>query len=67
MEGDRYHLDPQAAADLCDENTIGVVGVLGSTFDGSYEPIAELCAALDALQSAPAWTSRSMSTGRRAR
>lgn len=50
MEGDRFHLDPQAAADLCDENTIGVVGVLGSTFDGSYEPIAELCAALDALQ-----------------
>jgi glutamate decarboxylase len=50
MEGDRFHLDPQAAADLCDENTIGVVGILGSTFDGSYEPIAELCAALDALQ-----------------
>lgn len=50
MEGDRFHLDPQAAADLCDENTIGVVAVLGSTFDGSYEPVAELCAALDALQ-----------------
>ncbi|MFE2374816.1 glutamate decarboxylase [Streptomyces sp. NPDC059398] len=50
MEGDRYHLDPQAAADLCDENTIGVVAVLGSTFDGSYEPVAEVCAALDALQ-----------------
>ncbi|MFH9859102.1 glutamate decarboxylase [Streptomyces sp. NPDC017202] len=50
MEGERFHLDPQAAADLCDENTIGVVGILGSTFDGSYEPIAELCAALDALQ-----------------
>lgn len=50
MEGDRFHLDPQAAVDLCDENTIGVVGILGSTFDGSYEPIAELCAALDALQ-----------------
>ncbi|MER7576251.1 glutamate decarboxylase [Streptomyces sp. NPDC126514] len=50
MEGGRYHLDPQAAADLCDENTIGVVGILGSTFDGSYEPVAELCAALDALQ-----------------
>ncbi|MET9501557.1 glutamate decarboxylase [Streptomyces sp. NPDC006622] len=50
MEGERFHLDPQAAAELCDENTIGVVGVLGSTFDGSYEPIAELCAALDALQ-----------------
>ncbi|MGV9452219.1 glutamate decarboxylase [Streptomyces sp. NPDC003635] len=50
MEGGRFHLDPQAAAELCDENTIGVVGVLGSTFDGSYEPIADLCAALDALQ-----------------
>ncbi|MFD8815026.1 glutamate decarboxylase [Streptomyces sp. NPDC059627] len=50
MEGERYHLDPPAAADLCDENTIGVVAILGSTFDGSYEPVAELCAALDALQ-----------------
>ncbi|MEW2485187.1 glutamate decarboxylase [Streptomyces sp. NPDC048411] len=50
MEGGRFHLDPQAAAELCDENTIGVVGIMGSTFDGSYEPIAELCAALDALQ-----------------
>ncbi|MDW4906948.1 glutamate decarboxylase [Streptomyces sp. ADMS] len=50
MEGERFHLDAQAAAELCDENTIGVVGILGSTFDGSYEPIADLCTALDALQ-----------------
>ncbi|MGK5636931.1 glutamate decarboxylase [Streptomyces sp. URMC 126] len=50
MEGDRFHLDPEAAAALCDENTIGVVTVLGSTFDGSYEPVAEVCAALDALR-----------------
>ncbi|BFO14081.1 glutamate decarboxylase [Streptomyces sp. KM77-8] len=50
MEGERFHLDPGAAAELCDENTIGVVGVLGSTFDGSYEPVADLCAALDELQ-----------------
>ncbi|MFB7192674.1 glutamate decarboxylase [Streptomyces sp. NPDC056240] len=50
MDGDRFHTDPQAAAELCDENTIGVVGILGSTFDGSYEPIQELCAALDTLQ-----------------
>ena len=35
---------------LCDENTIGVVAILGSTFDGSYEPVAEICAALDDLQ-----------------
>ncbi|MEV7090891.1 glutamate decarboxylase [Streptomyces sp. NPDC093085] len=50
MEGDRFHIDPRAAADLCDEDTIGVVAVMGSTFDGSYEPVAEVCAALDALQ-----------------
>ena len=50
MEGDRYHLTAEAAVELCDENTIGVVGVLGSTFDGSYEPIAEIAAALDDLQ-----------------
>ncbi|OON75334.1 glutamate decarboxylase [Streptomyces tsukubensis] len=50
MEGDRFHLSADAAAELCDENTIGVVGIMGSTFDGSYEPIAEICAALDALK-----------------
>ncbi|MFD3331633.1 glutamate decarboxylase [Streptomyces sp. NPDC058700] len=50
MDGDRFHLDAESAAALCDENTIGVVAVLGSTFDGSYEPVAEICAALDALQ-----------------
>jgi glutamate decarboxylase len=50
MEGNRFHLSADEAVALCDENTIGVVAVLGSTFDGSYEPVAEICAALDALQ-----------------
>jgi glutamate decarboxylase len=50
MEGERYHLSAQEAVARCDENTIGVVGVLGSTFDGSYEPIKEIAAALDDLQ-----------------
>ncbi|WP_369184103.1 glutamate decarboxylase [Streptomyces sp. Y1] len=50
MSGERFHLDAEQAVALCDENTIGVVGVLGSTFDGSYEPVAEICAALDAFQ-----------------
>ncbi|MFF8603292.1 glutamate decarboxylase [Streptomyces sp. NPDC015232] len=50
MRGDRFHLDAESAAALCDENTIGVVAVLGSTFDGSYEPVAEICAALDELR-----------------
>jgi glutamate decarboxylase len=50
MDGERYHLDPETAAGLCDENTIGVVAIMGSTFDGCYEPVAELCTALDRLQ-----------------
>ena len=50
MEGDRFHLSAEEAVKLCDENTIGVVAVLGSTFDGSYEPVQEICAALDELQ-----------------
>jgi glutamate decarboxylase len=50
MEGDLYHLTPDRAVAHCDENTIGVVAILGSTFDGSYEPVADICAALDRLQ-----------------
>ncbi|ODU02437.1 MAG: glutamate decarboxylase [Pseudonocardia sp. SCN 72-86] len=50
MEGDRLHLGAAEAVALCDENTIAVVVILGSTFDGSYEPVAEVCAALDDLQ-----------------
>ncbi len=50
MEGERYHLTAEPAVAACDENTIGVVAVLGSTFDGSYEPVADICAALDRLQ-----------------
>ncbi|HEX5811855.1 MAG TPA: glutamate decarboxylase [Pseudonocardia sp.] len=49
MEGERFHLDAAEAVTRCDENTIGVVAVLGSTFDGSYEPVADIAAALDAL------------------
>ncbi|MBV9314359.1 MAG: glutamate decarboxylase [Pseudonocardia sp.] len=50
MEGERLHLSAEEAVKHCDENTIGVVAVLGSTYDGSYEPVAEICAALDELQ-----------------
>ncbi len=50
MEGDRFHLDAEQAVAHCDENTIGVVSVLGSTFDGSYEPVSEIAAALDQLE-----------------
>jgi glutamate decarboxylase len=51
VEGSRYHLGPEEAAAACDENTIGVVAILGSTFDGSYEPVDEIAKALDRLES----------------
>jgi glutamate decarboxylase len=50
MEGERFNLSAEEAVKLCDENTIGVIAILGSTFDGSYEPVAEICQALDELQ-----------------
>jgi glutamate decarboxylase len=50
MEGDRYHLNAAEAVKHCDENTIAVAAVLGSTFDGSYEPVKEIAAALDVLE-----------------
>jgi glutamate decarboxylase len=52
MRGERFHLDAEQAVARCDADTIGVVAILGSTFDGSYEPVAEIAAALDALAAA---------------
>jgi glutamate decarboxylase len=50
MAPGRYHLTGPEAAAACDENTIGVVAVMGSTQDGSYEPVLEISEALDRLQ-----------------
>ena len=47
--GGATHLTAASALAHCDENTIGVVAVLGSTYDGAYEPVADIAAALDAL------------------
>jgi len=49
IEEGRLQLNAEEALKLCDENTIGVVAILGSTFDGSYEPVKEIAAALDDL------------------
>ena len=47
LEGELLHLTPERALPYVDENTIAVVAIMGSTLDGSYEPVAEICAALD--------------------
>ncbi|MDA8267634.1 MAG: glutamate decarboxylase [Actinomycetota bacterium] len=46
---DATHLTAETAIAHCDDRTIGVVAVLGSTYDGSYEPVADIAAALDRL------------------
>jgi glutamate decarboxylase len=51
MEGETYHLTAERAIDHCDQNTIGVVAIMGSTFDGSYEPVKEIADALDQFES----------------
>ncbi len=55
IEGTRYHLTGEEAVKYCDENTIGVVAIMGSTFDGSYEPVKQINDALDALQKEKGW------------
>ncbi len=43
-------LSGEQLADYVDENTIGVVAIMGVTYTGVYEPVAEICAALDKIQ-----------------
>jgi len=50
IEEPGFTLDPARLPEVCDENTIGVIGVLGSTQVGRYDPIAEMSAELDRLR-----------------
>ena len=47
---DKPYLVPETMLPCLDENTIGVVAVLGVTYTGQYEPVKELAAALDAYE-----------------
>ncbi|MDV6266650.1 glutamate decarboxylase [Rhodococcus globerulus] len=47
MAKGRYVITPEQVRDAVDENTIGVVAILGTTFTGELEPVAEIAAALD--------------------
>jgi glutamate decarboxylase len=55
MEKDRYHLTAEEVIKRCDENTIGVVVLMGSTYDGSYEPVKAVNEVLDGLQKEHGW------------
>ena len=43
-------LDGHDLAKYVDENTIGVVAIMGVTYTGMYEPVAQIAAALDRIQ-----------------
>ncbi|RSS83315.1 glutamate decarboxylase [Streptomyces sp. WAC06614] len=48
-------LRPHQLDAYVDENTIGVVAILGVTYTCVYEPVAELSAALDRIQAEHGW------------
>jgi len=47
---DHLVLDGHDLEKYVDENTIGVVGIMGQTYTGMYEPIAEIAKKLDEIQ-----------------
>jgi glutamate decarboxylase len=55
LEGERFILNAEEAVKLCDERTIGVVAVMGSTLTGEYEPVREIDGALDQLNAKTQW------------
>ena len=61
----RLHLRGAEAAAKCDENTIGVVAIMGSTMDGSYEPCSRSARPWTGCRPNRATTCRSMWTARR--
>lgn len=42
LREDYYVMDPAKAVEMCDENTIGVWTILGSTYNGEFEDVATL-------------------------
>jgi glutamate decarboxylase len=52
---DRFVIDPAEAAAACDENTIGVAGILGSTYTGQFEPIDALNDAIEKVNQQTGW------------
>ena len=55
MEKGRYIINAEECLKLIDENTIGVVAIMGTTFTGQYEPVEEINNALDKLNAKTGW------------
>jgi len=50
IDDDHPTLNGTNVKDYIDENTIGVVAIMGVTYTGMYEPVAEIAKALDEVQ-----------------
>lgn len=55
MTPERNVIGVDEAMALVDENTIGVVAILGTTYTGEFEPVADLDAALRTLNAERGW------------
>lgn len=55
MEKGRYVITPEEVVEHCDENTIGVLAILGTTFTGEFEPIKAINDALAQLNAKSSW------------
>ncbi|AOW92000.1 glutamate decarboxylase [Rhodococcus sp. WMMA185] len=49
MEKGRYVITPEQVREAVDENTIGVVAIVGTTYTGELEPVADIAESLDEL------------------
>jgi glutamate decarboxylase len=56
MAPGRTVIGVEEAIALADENTIAIVGILGSTYDGRFEPIEELDKAVTELNARTGWS-----------
>ncbi|KAG0048791.1 hypothetical protein BGZ83_006298 [Gryganskiella cystojenkinii] len=54
-EKSRHCLDIEKAIEYCDENTIGVFVILGSTYTGHFENVEGMAKLLDKLQEEKGW------------
>ena len=55
MENGRYVITPETTLPYVDDNTIGVVAILGTTYTGEFEPIEAIHDALVALNKEKGW------------
>ena len=51
-----YVMTPEAARSLIDENTIGVVGILGSTYNGEFEDIKGMDDMVEEVNAKTGWS-----------